>query len=71
MFCKTIKSFLMQTKSRGFSSVWKRCVSVNYNLNNTRAKISSNIFLSSHSLKYLLKNATIYNSRNKGVMFMI
>ena len=32
---------------------------------------SSDDFLSSYSLKYFLKNATIYNSRNKGDTFMM
>ena len=32
---------------------------------------SSEDFLSSYSLKYFLKNATIYNSRNKGNTFMM
>ena len=31
--------------------------------------ISSNVFLSSYSLKYFCKNATICSSRNKGVTF--
>ena len=49
----------------------KPCLNVNYNfIIVTGGKlISSNIFLSSYNPKYFLKNATIYNSRDK-VTFM-
>ena len=50
------KSFLMQNNSpKSFFSIQK----------------GSNALLFSYNLKCFFKNATIYNSRNKGVMFMI
>ena len=66
------KSFLMENNPpKSFSSLLKQCFNVNYVIIVTRGKlISSSIFLSSYNLKYFLKNATIYNSRDQEVMFI-
>ena len=70
------KSFSVQPYSKSFLSV-KKCFSINYNfifvVPETWVKIiSSNVFSTSHSLKYFLKTALFYKSRNKEVVvFMI
>ena len=66
------KSFLMANNPpKSFCSPLKQCFNVNYVIIVTRGKlISSSIFLSYYNLKYFLKNATIYNSRDEEVMFM-